>query len=137
MNRITRLLAALAITLGGLAATAPPAQAFTMPAAITTDAQLMECDMLPGHGEEPLGGISGDCQVINNKIGNQDFRLIRYDDPAAAVAYWQARLDADEFFARDGRVLIFPMGTWQVGTPYDEWWAGYAAAKTGGVVKHG
>lgn len=136
MNRITRLLAALAFTIGGLAATAPPAQAFTMPAAIIADAAAMECVMQPGHGTFPGGGVSGDCTVTNNKIGNQDFTLIRYDDATTAVAYWQAQLDADQWFARDGHVIILPMGTWQ--TPaFDDWWAGYAAATTGGVVKHG
>lgn len=136
MNRfriIVLFVLALLMTFGFI----PKAEAFVMPPAIIADAQLMECDMLPGHGEPPGGGISGDCKVTNNKIGNQFFLLIRYDNATAAVASWQAELDADQFFARDGHVLIFPMGTWANGTPYDEWWAGYAAAKTGGVVKHG
>ncbi len=137
MNRITRLLAALALTLGALAATAPPAQAFTVPAAVITDAGLMDCDLYPGGGTWPGGGVGADCKFRNDKIGNQDFSVIRYDDPAAAVAYWQAQLDADQWFARDGHVIILPMGSWQVGTPYVQKWADYAAAKTGGVVKHG
>lgn len=116
---------------------ASSAQALTLPASVATDADLMDCVLYPGVNTYPAGGVGADCKFRNNKIGNQDFSVVRYDDAAAAVVYWQAELGPNQFFARDGHVLIFPMGSWAVGTPYDEWWAGYAAAKTGGVVKHG
>lgn len=136
MNRITRLTLALTFALTGVL-TSAPAQALTLPAAVATDAALMECVLYPGVNTYPAGGVGADCKFRNNKIGNQDFSVIRYDDATAAVAYWQGQLDADQWFARDGHVIILPMGSWQVGTPYVQRWADYAAATTGGVLKHG